>query len=408
MAGHLPRLLALALALLLPLVAGCGEPDPTGPPPKSNDPALTATRIVSLSPALTQMVSDMGHLKAIVGVDDSHEMVFEKKLDVPTVGTYSNVQSEALMRLRPTHVITVAGQEGPPAALVGLAESINFKLVTFPYPTSVKDVRTILIGDMAAVGPDGPPRLSSDSSLAHLLGDEHAGFLVANEMSKRLGRISALADEIARPGQKPRVLVVFAVEPRIQAAGPNTVFDDLLTQFAGAYNAAIPDIKPLSAADLEKILDPEKRREAILAAAEDPSKHVGPAPTFDREKLLEARPDVVLLILPGEPPLKSIEEDARLADFRGLDIPAVKNGRIVLISDKTAQLPSTGLPAVAAQMAKAIHPSLAARIDAVLAPQTPKDEKTVDEKVEEKKDAEEKDANAKPAPPAEPTEPSPK
>jgi hypothetical protein len=213
---------------------------------------------------------------------------------------------------------------------------------------------------------------------------------------------------VAKPGQKPRVLLVFGLDPRIQAAGPETVLDDLLTQFAGGYNAAIPDIKPLTEAQLNAIADPEKRRAAILAAAQDPALTVGTAPTFDREKLLEHKPDVVLIFLPGAPPLEPIDQDPRLVDLKGLNIPAVKNNRVVLINDKTALLPGTGLPKVAALMAKAIHPSIAARVDALMGPAAAatKDEKDKKqpEKVEpvqpetkdgEKKDGDKKDADKK-------------
>ena len=366
--------LLLLLALTLGgLLAGCDQSPSTGKPDGKDGPAQNKPlRIVSLSPALTQMIRDMGHANLIVGVDDSHTLVFDK-VDVPTVGQYSAVSAEALIGLNPTHVLVMAGQEGPPAALTKQADAGGFKVVTFAVPTNVREVVGILIGKY--VPPDaGKETVASDTSLASLLGDDRGGLHVANEMQRQMGRIAELADSGSEPGKRPRVLVAFSVDPRVQAAGPETVLDDVLRQYAGAYNAAIPELKPLTNAELDKITDPEKRKAAMLAAAEDPAKRVGTAPTFDREKLLEAKPEVVLLVLPGDPPLKSIDEDPRLADFRGLDIPAVKNNRIVLISDKTALLPATGLPSVAAQMAKAIHPALAARIDQVIAPAKPAEE----------------------------------
>lgn len=359
--------LVLTLVLLLGgILPGCDQSPPTGAAGKDGAVENKPLRIVSLSPALTQMIRDMGHGNVIVGVDDSHALVFDK-LDVPTIGQYSTVSAEALIGLNPSHVLVMAGQEGPPAALTKQADANGFKVVTFSVPTNVREVIGILVGKY--VPPTaGKETVASETSLASLLGDDRGGLHVANEMQRQMGRIAELADSASEPGKRPRVLVAFAVDPRVQAAGPQTVLDDVLRQYAGAYNASIPELKPLSSAELEKITDPEKRKAAMLAATEDPEKRVGTAPTFDREKLLEAKPEVVLLVLPGDPPLKSIEEDPRLADFRGLDIPAVKNNRIILISDKTALLPATGLPAVAAQMAKAIHPALAERIDQVIAP----------------------------------------
>lgn len=364
------RLFCIFSLLACGLLAGCDQSGAT----KDKDSKTSATdnrplRLVSLSPALTQMITDMGHGNLIVGVDDSHAMVFDK-LDVPTVGQYSAVSAEMLIGLKPTHVLVMAGQEGPPAALAQQSEANGFKVITFAVPTNVREVIGILVGKY--VPPTaGSESVTTDTSLAGLLGDDRGGLHVANEMQRQLGRIAELADSASEPGKRPRVLVAFAVEPRVQASGPDTVLDDVLRQYAGAYNAAIPELKPISNAELDRITDPEKRKAAMLAATEDPEKRVGTAPTFDRERLLESKPEVVLLILPGAEPLLAIDDDPRLADFRGLDIPAVKNNRIVLISDKTALLPSTGLPAVAAQMAKAIHPALAARIDQIIAPPTP-------------------------------------
>ena len=56
--------------------------------------------------------------------------------------------------------------------------------------------------------------------------------------------------------------------------------------------------------------------------------------------------------------------DDRLDVFRDLpDVPAVRDNAIHLINDPMALEPSTSLPQVAAQMAKAIYPDLSESID---------------------------------------------
>lgn len=376
----------LLLALLLGLFnLGCEDTGPGAPVSKDSDESSDkAIRLVSLSPALTQIIRDMGHGQLIVGVDDSHALVFDK-LELPTVGPYDNASAEEIIGLNPTHVLVMAGKEGAPAGLIKQGEANGFKVVAFPVPTDVREVIGILMGKFVAPSGSGSgdDRVSSDNSLANLLGDDHGGLVVANEMTRQLGRIAELSDSVSEPGKRPRVLVVFALEPRVQAAGPETVLDDLLRQYAGAYNAAIPEIRPLTSAELNAITDPEKRKQAILAAADDPAKRVGTAPTLDRERLLEAKPEVIVLIMPGEPPLQPIDEDPRLLNLRGLDIPAVKNNRIILINDKTALLPATTLPAVAAQMAKGIHPALTPQIDALFAPAPKPEEKGGDTPVKD-------------------------
>jgi len=77
-------------------------------------------------------------------------------------------------------------------------------------------------------------------------------------------------------------------------------------------------------------------------------------------------PDVILLLMPGAPKLGSIDEDERLAVFRGLDINAVRQNRIVLLNDSMILLPATNLADVAVQMAEAVHPERAATLHRLL------------------------------------------
>jgi len=91
-----------------------------------------------------------------------------------------------------------------------------------------------------------------------------------------------------------------------------------------------------------------------------------PSPTYVRESLLQAAPDVILFFLPDAPPLGPIESDARLAELKGLAIPAVKNNAVKLVSDPAAMLPSSQLARVAAAMAAAIHPDRSDAIDAAM------------------------------------------
>ena len=361
--------LSLVFCLLLGQF-GCGD-STTTPPDPGGTPSASPTRIVSLAPALTRMIQDLGGGGLIVGGDDSHLKVFAS-FEQPTVGQFNQINSEAIIALKPTHVLAMVGQEGVPAELETLAKSNNFKLVTFAYPTSVRDVEVIM---------RGPPVVDQTGKM--LVGEESLAFLVntdplmanrvVNDMVARLGQIDALTSTVAPPGDKPRVVLVMALEPEVRAIGPKTVLHDVLTSYAGAYNAAIPEHKPMTP---EEEKDPELRKAYFERLSKDPADLVGPAPVMTREMLLDAKPDVILLILPGEPPIEVPDLDPRLADFKGLDIPAVKNDRVLRISSPQSQLPSTTLPQVAADMAKAIHPSLTAPIDKLMAPPAPEPDPT--------------------------------
>jgi len=91
------------------------------------------------------------------------------------------------------------------------------------------------------------------------------------------------------------------------------------------------------------------------------------APEYDRESLLALQPQVILMLQPGAPQLQ--EDDPRLSAFAGLPIPAIQNGRVVVLNDPLVLLPSTSVTDVCALMAKAIHPDLAEEIDLAIAEQ---------------------------------------
>lgn len=343
-------LIGLTIAL-----TGCGDAA-DGPGEivgDSDGKAPVARRIVSLAPALTRMVVDLGMSPSLVGVGDNDDALPADK-NLPSVGPFPNVNSEMLISLKPTHVLVMAGAEGIPTSLDSLASAHDFKIVSFPYPNSVRDVSTILMGEFS----QETGTLVSESSLGSALGNEYLAFSLATAINAELAKIADVTHVIPYE-KKPRVLVVFQTTPRLTAAGPGTVLHDLLTQYCRAENAAIPSMKAP-----KDIYDPKQVSQANI----DPASQVGTAPTFDKEKLLNAKPDVIVLMLPGEPPLTTIDDDPRLISLRGLDIPAVKNNRIVLVSDALALLPSSSLPKTALAMSKAIHPQLADQLDQATAP----------------------------------------
>lgn len=367
MPARFPLTLLLLIAALW-FAGGCddsnaGAPGAAGSASASGDGSAAGTglRIVSLSPALTEMILHLGRDSVLVGVDESHAQVFPS-LSLPSVGKYNDISSEQLLGLKPTHVLVMAGKEGVPPGVARLVESGGLKVVTFPWPRKVRDVVKILLGRQLKSSDAG---FDVREGLVEVLGDHDSLFsdLTANEFLDAMGQVAQLADKAAPLGtDRPRVLLVMEAEPVITAIGPGTVLHDVLTEYAAAENAAV---LPVQRPDPK---DPKQFEAALKELAKPPEERFGPAPVMDREKIIAAKPDVIILLLPGQPPLKEIGIDPRLADFRGLDIPAVKNNRIVLIDDKQGLLPGTSLPAVTAKIAKAIHPSLAPELDKLMLP----------------------------------------
>jgi ABC-type hemin transport system substrate-binding protein len=262
---------------------------------------------VSLAPALTQLIVELGAADELVGVAEYDTLA---PRGLPVVGNFLDVNGEALITARPTLVITMTGKGGVPARLSELSKAASFEVVSVASPESVREIDTAL------------------RVVARALQREPRG----EELSERLHQQIAAIKRVTAEQPRLRVLLVIGTGP-LMASGPGTVLDELLS-LAGGINAA-------SASPVR-------------------------APTFDREGLLAARPDVIVMLTPGAAPLGTIDTDARLAELRGLDIPATKNGRVLQISDPLTHVPGTNVVRTTALLAKALHPTLAVQFDEAL------------------------------------------
>lgn len=340
--------LTWAMAIVL-LLGGCDRPpdngggdvkivdlDDTKPTPKM--------RVVSYAPAVTKMIIDLGKADLLVGRAEKDGAAPQ---DLPLVGNAFSPNIEKLSKLNPDVVITMSGASGPNDTLKLMAENKAFRLVNYKYPKDVTGVLNILLDEQARlsfVPREGMVDKPTGDSLAVVLDATKDGFELGNQM---LDELLGLSQTTPR-GLRPRVLLVIGTEPAVRASGPGTVMHELLTRYAGGENAAIPS----------RVIPRISTGKKIPQLKPLPSiDQIGTAPTFDREGLLLASPEVILILSPGAPALKPIDEDPRLRDFRGLDIPAVTKGRIVLIDDPMILLPeSTAMGRVAKLMRNAIYP----------------------------------------------------
>jgi ABC-type Fe3+-hydroxamate transport system substrate-binding protein len=305
--------------------AGATQPANTQPAGTTNPapqaPVAQGPRIVSLAPAISQMLVDLHMDGDIVGKAE-HDTSAPAKIRV--VGNFQDINVEALLATKPTMVLMMTGASGVPKVLSDLAEKKRFTLYAYPYPPTIDDTLDILHDPQA-----DQYKAASQPDLATVLGDPAAAIRLRRTLDMQ---IQAVRD-VVRDLPKPRVLAAFSTSP-VMASGSKTVNDELL-QIAGAINPAAS----------AKIM----------------------APSYDREKLTALAPDIILLLSPGAPALGPIESDARLESLRGVNIPAVTNKRIVLLNDPLILLPSTNLAHTAAAFAKAIHPDKAKQIDDAVA-----------------------------------------
>ena len=270
-----------------------------------NAPDDQAQRIVTLAPALSQMMVDLGAADRLVGIAQ-HDMAAPAGL--PVVGNFSDVDTERLLRVKPTHVLTMSSKAAPPARLQDMADDGHFKLIAYPYPDTIPQVLNLL----RHTSRDGAP------SLGDVLNMPDAAQQLKDRTRRKLDRLS----DMTASQPTPSVLMVIGTSP-IMASGPGTVNDQLLKRI-NARNAA---------------------HDASITA-----------PTYGREALLALSPDVIVLLKPDAPALEP--DDPRLDELRGLPIPAVENDRIHLINDPLVLLPSTNLPRIGVALARAVHPQL--------------------------------------------------
>jgi iron complex transport system substrate-binding protein len=320
------QVLWLALSVvLMTLLAGCDrrEGEEVGLPEEA--PAPRPIRIVSLAPAITRILVDMGLGSRIVAVGEYDTSAPQ---GTPVVGNFLEINAEALLATQPSHVITMVGKSGTPENLKDLAAAKSFELVVYPMPNNVESVLQIIFDERELLA-DHKAQPGQPQSLGSLFTLQKP----ASELKYRMLMQLAAVEKLVGSRPRPRVLMVLGTQP-LMASGPGTVHDGLL-RFAGGVNAA----------------------DAATVGA----------PIYDREALLATvRPDTVLLLLPQAPPLSDLKQDDRLAIFRDLDVPAVANGRVVLINDPLVLLPSSSMAQITGAMAKAIHPDLAEAIDKVL------------------------------------------
>lgn len=271
--------------------------------------------IVSLSPAMSRSLVELDLGDRLIGVGE-HDAAAPAGL--PVVGNYLSPNIERLITLRPTHVVMMTGKEGAHGRLVQLAARQPFELVAFAVPSTAEEAIAIL---------HHPSRVD----LGEALGVADRAAVLAMRIRARLGALRALTADQPRP----RVLLAFGVNP-VWVSGPGSVEDDLLS-YLGAENA-------------------------VAGAGQA-------AMMLDREKLMGSSAQVLILLMPGAPPLQSLAEDVRLDAFRGLRLPAMESGRVALVADPLVLLvQSAAVDDVAAALAKAIHPQLTDAIDALMCP----------------------------------------
>lgn len=265
-------------------------------------PAAPTGRIVSLSPAVSVILKDLGLAPGVVG-RHSFEMVLNESL--PVCGDQSGIDLERLIAVKPDCVIVQWGTRELPPRLTGQASADGWVLHDAKLLT-LADIRRE-VGEIALVvkkagGPDVSVKVEElQRAMDGAWAQRGDGFASC-------GRILLLAD---------------TVPP--SALGPGSFHFQLLEGVGG-----IPAIVSGNAFQ-------ELTIEDVLAIA----------------------PDGIILIMPRSP--RTPAEERAGGDAMGglgrlgtLDIPAVKNGRVAILDDPLAHTPSTAMIGLADEMVRVL------------------------------------------------------
>jgi ABC-type Fe3+-hydroxamate transport system substrate-binding protein len=279
--------------------------------------------VVSLSPAVSQVIVDLGMGEKIVGRNQIDPALPDS---VPMVAAgYNDIKLEPLSAASPTHIL-VQGMRFPPG-LADFAEKSGILLVRYPDPRSIEDIYKMISTRYYGEGPDG------GGCIGGLLDRLPEAEALSVRVLRKLRAIEEVITESGKPRQ--RVLLSYGGTVKLDACGPRTVHDQLLRDFLNCTNVL-----------------------------EDASTD---AVSVSTETLTNLDPDVIVLMRPGEPAMRSIATDPRLQVVRDLPIKAVENGRVGIVTHELVLLPSSSIWIAASEIGKVIYPDLADAIDARLA-----------------------------------------
>jgi ABC-type hemin transport system substrate-binding protein len=291
--------LARAAALIAALLAAGCERKPAAPAPAT----ASRPRVVAHSPAVGVIVRDLKQEELVVG-RHGHDMVLDRAL--PVVGTQEGFDYEALLAARPTHIITQWGSRELPRRLVELARERGWEVL---------DTRLLSLEDIRR------DTLAVDEFLCRARGvpaPSEEGARLAAEMDRAWSRRGEGFEKLGR------VLLLASVNPPA-AFGPGSSHYEVLVRI-GATPAMTA-----GSAYIE----------------------------LDAERIVGLAPDVVVLVLPRGLGTDAPAWEERMRGAReklaGLAVPAAERGRLGIVDEPLALLPSTSMIAFADELAEVLE-----------------------------------------------------
>ena len=286
------RLAPFLLVILGAMTARCGPPaDQVRAGGGPGD-----LRIVSVSPAISRTLVDLGLGGEIVG-----RTRFGDFLDpeTPIVGDLLDVDYESLLRARPTHVLVQAAAAGIDPQLARLGVEHGWTIETWTSVDSIADIKR-MVGEL-------PDVLAAEGTERNT-----ALRLRADALTARIDATLRAPPESDGAVWMGPTLLVYATEP-VGIFGRGTYLSEVLTVL-GATNAA--DVEAWAEISLEDVT--------------------------------RLNPGAIILVRAGETaPIDPVEAAGPLAR---LEIDAARDGRIAVLTHPDGLRPCTGVIGVAEEM----------------------------------------------------------
>lgn len=253
-------------------------------------------RIVSLSPANTEIVFALGAGDRLVGGTSFDDYPAEA-VDLPDVATYQGVVTEQVVGLEPDLVLAAGNFFTPPDDVARLRE--------LGYPVIV------------VYAPDVPAVMADIELIGAAIGAADAATAMTAQMSEQLDAIAAAATET---GSTPRTFYQIGSEPEIYGPAPESFVADMVALAGG---------EPITTSD-----------PAVFS--------------IPLEELVTADPEVIVV---GDANYGVCPADVAARPGWG-DMTAVVNGDIRPVDDVPVTRPGPRLAQGLASLARAIHPEL--------------------------------------------------
>lgn len=265
------------------------------------------TRIISLSPNMTEVLFAVGAGENVVGVTKFADYP-QEATEVDKIGSITEPNIEKIITMDPDIVI---------------ASSVN-KMKTIE---RLKELGVKVAGfradsvDMA---------IENIKTVAKLTGNQEKGEEIVTDMYIKIGEITNLVEDHLENNERPKVFYEIWNDP-LYTAGKNNFIDDLINMGGGINIGRLAE---------------------------------GQWPQYNLEKLLVEDPEVYI----STP--HSAERDVSIENIKNRDqyqsISAVKNDRVYVIDQDILNRPSPRLVKGLALMTKAVFPELSEEVDEIM------------------------------------------